>query len=108
MNSLCTGPDLFYMSLKRSSLIQEPLIWNSLTVPMDAWSGEGRLEGRAAEAASACSPRLSLLVCVWAVAEVGFGASCLLRSLPLLHSVDVKICFSYVAVPSSYSPHVGE
>lgn len=34
--------------------------------------------------------------------------SCLLRSFPFPHSVHVKVCFSYVAVPSSYSPIVGE
>lgn len=73
MNSLCLGPDLFYMSPKRSSLIREPSIWNSPTVPMDAWFGEGRLEGRTEEAASGCFPCLSLLVCISAVAGVGFG-----------------------------------
>lgn len=40
---------------------------------MDAWSGEERLEGRAEEAAHGGFPCLSLLVCIWAVAEVGFG-----------------------------------
>lgn len=34
--------------------------------------------------------------------------SCLLKSFPLPHSVDIRICFSYVAVPSSYNPTVGE
>lgn len=73
LNSLCPGPDLFYMSPKRSSLTPEPSIWNNPTVPMDAWSGEGRLEGRTEEAASGRFPCLSLLVCVWAAAGVGFG-----------------------------------
>lgn len=107
MNPLCPGPDPFYMSPKRSSLTQEPSIWNSPTVLMVAWSGEARSEGRAEEAAGSRFPCLSLLVCVWVVQRWGLGP-CSLRSLPLPHSVDVKICFSYVAVPSSYSPSVGE
>lgn len=58
MNSLCPGPDPFYMSPKRSSSIQEPSIWNSPTVRMVAWSGEARLEGRAKETASGRFPCL--------------------------------------------------
>lgn len=73
MNSLCPGPDPFYMSPKRSSSIQELSIWNSPTVPTGPWFGEARLEGRAEEAASGHFPCLSLLVCCWVVAVVGFG-----------------------------------
>lgn len=50
----------------------------------------------------------SFLVWVWAVAEVGSGVLIAQEHPPLPHSVDIRICFSYVAVPSSYSPIVGE
>lgn len=119
LDSPIPGPDPSSMSPMRSLLLHEALTWSSPTVLAATRSGEAGWGGTWTLAASPALPLIPLSPQFGAGAVTGcdrwggggglgplasFGSGATLCP----RSVDLRVCFSYIAVPSSYSPTVGE